>query len=71
MVSFNPVFDGITKVDLYNLTGQKTTTLFQQNVVKNVPVNFTFDGSKFNEGMYLLVLQNGSYRLNTKIVIGR
>lgn len=71
IVSFMPAYDGLATVDLYNSLGQKATNLFSQNVNKDVPVSFTFDGRQFNKGLYFLLIQNGLGRESVKIEISR
>lgn len=66
-----PAYDGLATVELYNSLGQKAGSLLHQSVNKDVPVSFTFSGRKFNEGLYILILQNGDYRETAKIQIGR
>lgn len=70
-VSFITTHNGLTTVDLYNSLGQKATNLFSQNVNKDVPVSFTFDGRQFNKGLYFLLIQNGLGRESVKIEISR
>ena len=71
IVSFIPAYDGLATIDLYNSLGQKATNLFSQNVNKDVPVSFTFDGRQFNKGLYFLKIQNGLGRESVKIEISR
>lgn len=70
-LTFNPNFDGNTSVELFSATGQKTTTLFNQNVRKDVPVRLTFNSHQFTEGLYIIRVQNGSSFENLKIQIGK
>ena len=70
-IAFKPAFDGLATVDLYNSLGQKASRLLNQNVYKDIPVSFTFDGRQFTEGLYILLIQNGSVRESTKIQISR
>jgi len=71
IVSFNPAFDGLATVDLYNSLGQKAGNLYRQNVIKNIPVSFTFDSQQFNKGLYFLIIQNGLSRESSKIEISK
>ncbi|MCG6190236.1 T9SS type A sorting domain-containing protein [Maribellus maritimus] len=68
-LSFNPVFDGNATVDVFNSLGQKTLTLFNQSVVKGVPVSFTFSSGQLKEGLYVITLQNGMSRESMKVQI--
>ncbi len=70
-VSFTPAFDDIATVDLYNSLGQRTSRLMHQSVAKDIPVSFTFDARQFNEGLYILMIQNGPGRESVKIQISR
>jgi hypothetical protein len=68
-VSFSPSFDGNATVELYNIMGQKTTTLFNRKVQKDIPVSFSFDGRQYTQGLYLMVVKNGQGKETTKIEI--
>jgi hypothetical protein len=70
-VSFTPAFDDIATVDLYNSLGQRTSRLMHQSVAKDIPVSLTFDARQFNEGLYILMIQNGPGRESVKIQISR
>lgn len=71
IVSFNPANDGIATIELYNAVGQKIARVLHQNVLKGVQVEGAFSGLELNEGLYILVLQNGNYRETAKISITR
>ena len=71
VVSFIPVNDGLATVELYNSVGQKIGRLLQQNVLKGIQVKAGFSGLELNEGLYILILQNGNYRESAKIRISR
>lgn len=71
IVSFNPANDGIATIELYNAVGQKIARVLHQNVLKGVQVEGAFSGLELNEGLYILVLQNGDYRETAKISITR
>ena len=71
IVSFNAANDGLATVELYNSVGQKVGRILQQNVLKGVQVKAAFSGLELNEGLYILVLQNGNYRETAKIRISR
>jgi hypothetical protein len=71
IVSFTPVNDGLATVELYNSVGQKVGRLLQQNVLKGIQVKASFNGLELNEGLYIMVLQNGNYRETAKIRIAR
>jgi hypothetical protein len=68
-LSFKPAYDGNASVDVYNSSGQKTLTLFNQSVRKDLPVNLMFDGNQLNEGLYVITLQNGPGRESIKVQI--
>nr|WP_319266774.1 T9SS type A sorting domain-containing protein [uncultured Draconibacterium sp.] len=70
-ISFNPSADGQATVDLYNSMGQKTSRLLNENVSKNVPINLTLNANDYAEGMYILIVQNGSGIEREKINIIR
>jgi hypothetical protein len=70
-VSFTPTYDGIATVDLYNSLGQRTSRLMHQSVAKDIPVSFTFNAKQFNEGLYILMIQNGPGRESVKIQISK
>jgi hypothetical protein len=70
-VSFTPAFDDIATVDLYNSLGQRTSRLMHQSVAKDIPVSLTFDARQFNEGLYIMMIQNGPGRESVKIQISR
>ena len=71
IVSFNPANDGLATVELYNLVGQKVGRVLHQNVLKGVQVQAAFSGLELNDGLYILILQNGDYRETSKIRIAR
>lgn len=71
IVSFTPANDGLATVELYNSVGQKVGRLLQQNVLKGIQVKASFNGLELNEGLYIMVLQNGNYRETAKIRIAR
>ncbi|MCY1723262.1 T9SS type A sorting domain-containing protein [Prolixibacteraceae bacterium Z1-6] len=70
-ISFNPEFTGNLTIDLYNSTGQKVTRLFDKTVHQNINETMNFESSRYNEGLYLLVIQNESNRQTKKIIINR
>ena len=70
-ISFTPVFSAKTTIDIYNSTGQKVKRIYDKNVVENIPETMNFESSRFEEGLYLLVIQNGYDKQTTKIIINR
>lgn len=70
-ISFKPSFDGQATIDVYNSTGQKTSTLLNEKVNKDVPVQLTLDAQAYPVGLYILVVQNGSSIERTKLNIVR
>ncbi len=68
-VSFVPVQEGTASVELINFLGQKSDVLYHQNVQKDVPVSFRFDTQEYNEGLYIIRVDNGSSKENFKINI--
>jgi len=70
-VVFKPEADGKVTMDLYNSLGQKVSTLLDKNVKNSNVETILFDGRNYVEGLYILVVQNGSIRKSTKIQISK
>jgi len=70
-ISFSPKNDGNAQVVMYNSNGQKISTLFDQNVRQDIPVTLQLNGNNYNEGLYLLLLQNESNSETQKLIIKR
>jgi len=70
-VTFTPKVSSKATIDIYNSTGQKVKRIYDKNVIENIPEILSFESTSFNEGLYLLVIQNGSVRQTTKVIIKR
>lgn len=70
-IAFKPGFDGNATIDIYNSLGQRIERLFDKNVQRDIPVTVQLNGNQFNEGLYMLLLQNGTSRETKKIIINR
>ncbi|WP_319502718.1 T9SS type A sorting domain-containing protein [uncultured Draconibacterium sp.] len=70
-ISFTPKFTAKATIDIYNSVGQKVKRIYDKNVVENIPVTVNLKSAGFNEGLYLLVIQNGSNRQTSKIIIDK
>lgn len=70
-ISFTPEISARTTIDIYNSTGQKVKRIYDKSVIENIPEIMSFESTRFNEGLYLLVIQNGTSRQTTKVIIKR
>jgi hypothetical protein len=68
-VLFTPKTDGKATIDLYNSMGQKVSRLLDRNVQNNIGQTVILDAQEYAEGLYILVVQNDSFRINKKIQI--
>jgi hypothetical protein len=70
-VTFTPKVSAKATIDIYNSTGQKVKRIYDKNVIENIPETLRFESTRFNEGLYLLVIQNGASKQITKVIIKR
>jgi len=59
-ISFVPERSGLATLTVYNVSGQKISTLFSGRVNKGVPYKFNFDGKNLAAGLYFYRLQTGN-----------
>lgn len=70
-VSFIPVYDGKATVELYNSMGDRKARLYNQKVQKGKSVSFNFNANQYHEGLYMVVITNGTQKESTTIKITR
>lgn len=70
-VSFIPVCDGKATVELYNSMGDRKARLYNQKVQKGKSVSFNFNANQYHEGLYLVIITNGTQKETTRIKITR
>lgn len=58
-VEFTTKASDYTTIEVYNLLGEKITTLFAGATESGKQYNATFDGSSLNSGTYLIIMKQG------------
>jgi hypothetical protein len=68
-IVFRVVQSGITTLKMYDATGGEVAELFNQHAESNVRYTVNFDADRLSSGMYFSVLQFGSQRITTKMLL--
>ena len=68
-ISYTPKQDGKTRVEMYNVNGQKIAVLFNKKTIRGVPVTIEYNTDKYKKGLYFVIIRNGSDVYKEKISI--
>ena len=70
-IEFTPKQSATTTVELYNISGQKVSIIYNKKTKKGIPVLIEYNAEQFKKGLYFAVIRNGSKVYKEKISIAK
>lgn len=67
-INFTLPEEGLVKIEIYNILGEKTETLINQKVESGYHI-VEFDGSKYSSGVYFYSIQVNNFRQTKKMLL--
>ena len=61
--------DGLATVEMFNITGNKTSILFSDNVEKNMRYKVKVNTGSLDKGIYIIIFRNGNEVYRKKVSV--
>lgn len=68
-IEFTVLNEAQTTVEMYNLMGQRVASLFDQPAQVGQQYKINLDASRYDKGLYIIYIRNGSITLTSKVNI--